>query len=314
MSLKATFRHAVRPLAAALVLSTSLAGVALAQDAGAAKPAASAAAPAKDPTAVVATVNGVKITEADLGYVGEDFGEQLARVPADQRRPILTDVLVDMVLVSQKAEQAGIADTEAFKQRLAFLRTRALRNAYLTDDIAKTVTDADLKARYDAEIAKLPKQQEVHARHILVKTKEEAEKIIKQLEKGADFSKIAKEKSIDTGSGAQGGDLGYFGAGQMVPAFEKAAMGLEIGSFTKEPVQTEFGWHVIRVEDKRDRQPPSFDQVKDQLRDVVLRDKYEALLADLRKSAKIDFIDPSVKPAAPAAGAAPAAPAAVPAK
>lgn len=314
MSLKATFRHAVRPLAAALVLSTSLAGVALAQDAGAAKPAAAAAAPAKDPTAVVATVNGVKITEADLGYVGEDFGEQLARVPADQRRPILTDVLVDMVLVSQKAEQAGIADTEAFKQRLAFLRTRALRNAYLTDDIAKTVTDADLKARYDAEIAKLPKQQEVHARHILVKTKEEAEKIIKQLEKGADFSKIAKEKSIDTGSGAQGGDLGYFGAGQMVPAFEKAAMGLEIGSFTKEPVQTEFGWHVIRVEDKRDRQPPSFDQVKDQLRDVVLRDKYEALLADLRKSAKIDFIDPSVKPAAPAAGAAPAAPAAVPAK
>ncbi len=313
MSLKATFRRAARPLAAALVLSTSLSGVALAQDAGAPKPAAAAtAAPAKDPTAVVATVNGVKITEADLGYVGEDFGEQLARVPADQRRPILTDVLIDMVLVSQKAEQAGVADTEAFKQRLAFLRTRALRNAYLTDDISKEVTDADLKARYDAEIAKLPKQQEIHARHILVKTKEEAEKIIKELLKGGDFAKIAKEKSVDTGSGAQGGDLGYFGQGQMVPAFEKAAFNLEVGSITKEPVQTEFGWHVIQVEDKRDRKPPSFDQVKDQLRDVVLRDKYEELLASLRKSAKIDYVDASAKPVAPPA--AEGQPAAAPAK
>ena len=114
----------------------------------------------------------------------------------------------------------------------------------------------------------------MHARHILVKTKEEADAIIKQLDGGAKFEDIAKEKSTDPGSGAQGGDLGWFSAGQMVPEFEKAAFALEPGKYTKEPVQSQFGFHIILLEDKRAKQPPAFEQVKEQFRSQVLRDKY----------------------------------------
>ena len=115
-----------------------------------------------------------------------------------------------------------------------------------------------------------------------MKTKEEAEAIIKQLDGGADFEKLANEHTTDPSGKTTGGDLGYFGPGQMVPEFEKAAFALEIGAYTKEPVQTQFGWHVIKVEDKRAQQPPAFEQVKDQVRSVVLRDKYFALVKSLR--------------------------------
>ena len=130
-----------------------------------------------------------------------------------------------------------------------------------------------------------------------MKTKEEAEAIIKQLDAGAKFEDIAKEKSADAGSGANGGDLGYFGPGQMVPEFEKAAFALEPGTYTKEPVQSQFGWHVIKVEDKRVQQPPAFDQVKAQVRSLLLRDKYLELVKSLRSAAKVDVTDPELKKA-----------------
>ena len=157
------------------------------------------------------------------------------------------------------------------------------------------MTDDEVRARYDKQMADTPPVNEVKARHILVKTKEEALEIVKQLDAGGDFEAIAKEKSADPGSGAQGGDLGYFGPGQMVPEFEKAAFALEIGAYTKEPVQSQFGWHVIKVEDKRAQQPPAFDQVKDQIRSVVFREKYFALVKQLRTEAKVDIADPELK-------------------
>ena len=143
-------------------------------------------------------------------------------------------------------------------------------------------------------MANTPPVNEVHARHILVKTKEEATAIIKQLDGGAKFEDIAKEKSSD-GSAAQGGDLGWFGPGQMVPEFEKAAFALEVGAYTKEPVQTQFGWHVIKVEDKRAQQPPAFEQVKDQIRSALLRDKYFALVKSARDAAKVEISDAELK-------------------
>lgn len=306
MSFTPSFRDAVRSMAAALLVTTTL-GAAVPALAQSETPAPAAAAEKKNPDTVVATVNGAKITEADLGFVSEDFADQLSRVPEADRRHVLTDVLIDMQLIAQAGQKAGIDKTDAFQQRIDYLRTRALRNAYISEDVSNSVTDAEVKARYDAEIAKLPKQQEIHARHILVKTKAEAEEIIKELKKGADFATLAKEKSVDTGSGKQGGDLGYFVEGQMVKPFEQAAVALQVGKITDQPVETEFGWHVIKVEDKREKAPPSFDEVKGQIHELLLREKFETVLADLKKNAKIDIIDASAKP--PAAPAAPATPA-----
>jgi peptidyl-prolyl cis-trans isomerase C len=138
---------------------------------------------------------------------------------------------------------------------------------------------------------------EVHARHILVKTKEEADKIVKDLDGGAEFEKLANEHTTDPSGKTSGGDLGYFGPGQMVPEFEKAAFDIEVGSYGKEPVQTQFGWHVIKVEDKRARQPPAFDMVKEQVKQLLIRDKYFAVVKDARGAAKIDIPDADLKKA-----------------
>ena len=146
----------------------------------------------------------------------------------------------------------------------------------------------------------MPPQNEVRARHILVKTKEEAEAIIKQLDGGASFEDVAKAKSTD-GSAAQGGDLGYFSAGQMVPEFEKAAMALDVGKYTKEPVQTQFGFHVIKLEDKRVQQPPAFDQVKDQVKSILIRERYVELVKKERADLKIQYTDPETEKAMKAA-------------
>jgi peptidyl-prolyl cis-trans isomerase C len=144
-------------------------------------------------------------------------------------------------------------------------------------------------------MASAPPVNEVHARHILVKSKEEADAIIKQLDGGADFQKLANEHTADPGGKTTGGDLGYFGPGQMVPEFEKAAFALDVGTYTKQPVQSQFGWHVIKVEDKRSQQPPAFDQVKEQFRSVVLREKYFELVKSLRSASKIEISDPELK-------------------
>jgi peptidyl-prolyl cis-trans isomerase C len=134
-----------------------------------------------------------------------------------------------------------------------------------------------------------------------VKTKEEAEAIIKQLDGGADFQKLANEHTSDPSGKTSGGDLGSFGPGQMVPEFDKAAQALEVGAYTKEPVQTQFGWHIIKVEDKRAKQPPAYDKVKDSVRSLVVRDKYFALVKALRADAKVEIPDAALKKAVDAA-------------
>jgi peptidyl-prolyl cis-trans isomerase C len=199
--------------------------------------------------------------------------------------------------MAAEATSKGLDKDSEFQRQLAFLNQRALHSQVISKEIADKITDADIRAAYDKQISETPPQNEVHARHILVKTKEEALAIIKDLDAGKKFEDIAKEKSTDPGSGANGGDLGYFGQGQMVPEFEKAAFALEPGSYTKEPVQSQFGFHVIKVEDKRQKQPPAFDEVKEQFRSVVLRDKYFALVKQLRDAAKVDITDAALKKA-----------------
>jgi peptidyl-prolyl cis-trans isomerase C len=257
-------------------------------------PAAEAAKPTPPPDTVLAHVNGKPITQADLELAETDLDPQFAKLSPEQRRAAALSALIEIHVMADKAVADGLDKDPEFQRRMELLHERALHSALVDKEVSGSITDADLKKRYDEEMAKQPPVNEVHARHILVKTKEEAEAIIKELDKGGDFQKIAKEKSTD-GSAPQGGDLGYFTEGQMVPEFAKAAFALPVGKYTEQPVQTQFGWHVIKVEDKRIKQPPSFDQVKDQLRQVVLRDKYFAMVKETRAAAKVDISDPDLK-------------------
>ena len=274
---------------------------ALAQETAPAAPAPEAAAAPVDPAAVVATINGTTITEADLTLAEGELSAQFAQLPPEQRRAAALSAAIEIKIIAAKAIADGLDKDPDFQRRAAFLQERALHGEVVEKEVVGKITDDELRARYEKEIAAQPPVNEVHARHILVKTKEEAEAIIKQLDGGADFQKLANEHTTDPSGKTSGGDLGYFGPGQMVPEFDKAAQALEVGAYTKEPVQTQFGWHVVKVEDKRAKQPPAFDAVKDNVRSLVLRDKYFALVKQLRADAKVDIPDANLKKAVDAA-------------
>jgi peptidyl-prolyl cis-trans isomerase C len=308
-------KRLVVPAVLALTLTTSSAlSPSSAQDASPATPttteglaaALAPAAPPPPPETVLATVNGQPITQGDIEMAAEDFADDLARVPEGARRGIILDVLIDMHVMADAAAKDGVTETASFKERLAFMQLQAARNAYVQDKIAGAVTDAEVKARYDQEVSKFGDNMEARARHILVETEDEAKAIIADLKNGGDFAKIAAEKSKDPGSAAQGGDLGYFSRGQMVPSFEEAAFNLEVGSITETPVKSDFGFHVIKLEDKRKQAPPAYDQVQARLRDLLIREKFASTLASLKESAKIDVLDPTLKADDPAAAPAPA--------
>lgn len=282
-------------LAAGLVALSSL-PLAAQESAPAAQPAAPAAA-AVDPNAVVATVNGQPITEADITLAEGDLGAQFGRLPPEQRRAAALSSIIEIRLMAAQAATEGLDKAPEFQRQMAFLTQRALHGELVDKDVAGKITDEEIRARYDKEIAAQTPVNEVHARHILVKTKEEADAIIKKLDGGEDFQKLANENTTDPSGKTSGGDLGFFGPGQMVPEFEKAAFALEIGAYTKEPVQSQFGWHIIKVEDKRTQQPPAFEAVKEQVKSLVIREKYVELVKKVRGEAKVDVTDPELKKA-----------------
>lgn len=265
---------------------------------------------------VVATIGGAPVTEAEVKLAEEGLGGQYANLPEEQRRLAAIAALLDIKAVAMKAKAAKVDEGAEFKARVAFLVERTLHDSYFRIEVSDKVTDADVKARYEKEIAASPPENEVHARHILVKTEDEAKEVIRLLDGGAKFEDVAKEKSTD-GAAGQGGDLGYFRRGQMVPEFEKAAMDLKPGEYSKTAVKTQFGFHVIKLEDVRAIQPPEFDKVKDQVRDILLREKYVQTVRAYRDELKIEYVDPKVKKAmedAAAAEKAAPAPATAPAQ
>lgn len=266
-----------------------------AADAGAPAPAAAQAEPAAkpDPNAVVAKVGDLEIKQSELDLAIANLDPQLAQLPEEQKKVAALSAAIDVKLFAQKAAAEKLDQTPDFKTRMAYLRDRELHNAFFKAHVVDAVTPEEVKARYDKEVAAMPKEEEVHARHILVKTEAEAKDIIKQLDAGKDFAELAKEKSTDPNK-SEGGDLGYFTHGRMVKAFEDAAFSIPVGSYSKTPVKTEFGWHVIKVEDKRIAPPPPFDQVKDQVRQLVMRDKYLELLKQAKASTKIEIEDPAL--------------------
>ncbi|TIS48806.1 peptidylprolyl isomerase [Mesorhizobium sp.] len=294
-----SFRRAsLASLGLAFGLSALSLSALMAQETKPAQPeaAAPAAAPV-DPNAVVATINGEKLTEADLALAEGELSQQFQQLPPEQRRAAALSAAIEIRVMAKKAVDSGLDKDADFQRRMAFLQQRALHGEVVEKEVVNKVTDADVRARYDQEIANTPPVNEIHARHILVKTKEEAEAIIKQLDGGADFQKLANEHTSDPSGKSNGGDLGWFGPGQMVPEFDKAAFALDVGKYSKEPVQSQFGWHVIKVEDKRAKQPPAFDDVKDQAKQAVIRDKYFAMVKELRGAAKVEIPDAKLKAA-----------------
>jgi len=253
---------------------------------------------------VVARVNGVDIHESDVAFADEEVGANMPSVPAAERRESLVKYVIDMNVLAQAAEKQKVTDRADVKRRLAFDHKRLLMEFLLKDAGKAALTDDAEHKVYDDAVKQVKNEEEVHARHILVATEDEAKAIREQLQKGADFAALAKEKSTDPGA-AEGGDLGYFTKEQMVPEFAEAAFKLNKGDIS-EPVKTQFGWHIIKVEDKRIRPAPTFDQVKPQIERYVTHKAQAEMVENLRKDAKVERLDkPAAAAAPPAATPAP---------
>jgi peptidyl-prolyl cis-trans isomerase C len=260
------------------------------------------AAPGKD--YVILKVNGQDIRKSEVDAIFKSmFGGALGGnmpVPtfesfdANVQHNILRGIVTE-TLLAQQAEKEGLENRPEVKDRLKYARQQVLVQALIHDKTADAITDDKLKAEYEKQAKGMGGQDEVHARHILVKTEAEANAIYDQLKKGADFDKLAREKSEDKASGAKGGDLGYFTADRMVPDFSKAAFALKKGEISK-PVKTDFGWHIIKVEDRRKSTPPTFDQVKPQLKEQVGNKIMMDYVQDLMKKADVKYLGPDGKP------------------
>src|SRR3954451_6836331 len=251
--------------------------------------------PARADDPVLAKVNGAEIKQSDVAMAEEELAPSLAQMdPATKGENVLS-FLIDMKIVSKAAEDKKIADSEEFKRRLNFTRNRLLMDSLLASEGKAALTDAAMKQVYEDASKQITGEQEVHARHILVETEDEAKAVKAELDKGADFAELAKKKSKDPGS-ADGGDLGFFTKEQMVPEFSAIAFALEPGKIS-DPVKSQFGWHVIKVEEKRSRKPPEFDQVKAQIETYVTRKAQADYVAKLREAAKIERTADASKPA-----------------
>jgi peptidyl-prolyl cis-trans isomerase C len=250
---------------------------------------------ANDPVAAV--VNGEKIYRSEVMMIVASLPEQYRQMPAAALYPQIIQRLVDRKLLAQAAKKAGIADKPEVKRRLEIGEEQILQEAYLYGKIEEVLTDARLKAAYDKKVAGAAKEEEVRARHILLKTEDDAKKVIAEIEKGADFAKLAAERSVGPTSGT-GGDLGFFKREQMVGPFAEAAFAMKKGEYTKKPVQTQFGWHVIRVEDRRAAKVPSFEEAKEELKEEEARTVVTEIMTQARSGAEITVM-PADAQAAP---------------
>ena len=236
----------------------------------------------------------------------------------EAKQDYLVQFVADMILVSKAAQDKKFGDSPDFKRKLEFARKKLLMEGLLQSVGKEALTDAEMRKVYDEAIKQISDEKEVHARHILFRTpagddkvgKEAEDKVkavIARLKKGEDFAKVAGEVTEDPSGKANGGDLGYFTKDQMVPEFAEAAFKLDAGQIS-DPVKTQFGWHVIKVEDKRNKQPPKFEDVKPQIENFVTRKAQAELVTKLRADAKIERMDKPAKAEDKPAADKPAAP------
>lgn len=303
-----------------VLLSFAACGLALAANAQttpstpAAPPAAqSAPNPAVGTDPVVARVNEQEVRLSDLMRLVSQLPPQVQQMPLDMIYGALVDQLVNQKLISAAGYKDGLDKSAEAKAELKQAEERIVQRAYITKEVQARITPDKLDAKYKEFLKDNPPQDEVKASHILVENEADAKDIIAQLGKGGDFAKLSKEKSKDTVAAQQGGDLGYFTKDTMVEPFANAAFAMKPGEISKEPVKTQFGYHVIKVEDKRKAPQPTLDEMKPQLEKELSKDIVTTVVDDLRKTAKVETfqIDGSPMPKeepAPAAAAPSAAP------
>ena len=257
-------------------------GGALAQTA---PPAAQPAAPA-DP--VVAKVNGQPIHLSDLKDAVQSLPENLRGAPPQTLYPLLLDQLIDGRAIVAEARKTGLDKDPAVQRQMTDAADRALESAVLSKEVGPSITDAALRARYDKDIAGKPGEEEVHAKHILVDSEDQAKKIIADLKGGADFAALAKQYSKDPTAAQQGGDLGFFKKDEMVPEFAAAAFALQPGQVSPEPVHTQFGWHVILLVERRRAPAPTFEQARDELRQEMIKEGVKKAVAQARADVTVE--------------------------
>ena len=276
-------------MGAAGLMTAFASGTLMAADQPPAPPTASAPAPSPlpPPNTVVARVDGTELHLSDVEAAQQSLPPQAQKLPLEQIYPMLLDRLVDGALITEAGRKERLEQDPELQVRLKRYEDRLIQEAYLNQAIKAAETEGQLKARYQSFVKDKAGQEEVHAQHILVKTEDEAKSVIAELDKGADFGELAKKYSTDP-SASSGGDLGYFGHDDMVAAFADAAFALPKGQYSKTPVKTEFGWHVIKVEDRRAGKPPSFEEAREQLSRDLAHEIIDAKLQNLRGAAKIE--------------------------
>lgn len=292
--------------AAAASLSLALATTAFAQGtppaAAPAPPAATAAAPAPDP--VLARVGGDEIHASDLAEAARALPEELRGMPPNMLFPMLVDQLIDRHAIVLAARKRGLQSDPVVEKQIARATETALQNALLTREIAPTLTDEAIKARYDRDFAGKPGEEEAHASHILVADEDKAKAVIAQLKGGADFAKLAQENSTDPSAKGNSGDLGFFKKADMLPEFSDAAFALKPGEITQAPVKTRFGFHVIKLLERRTAPAAELDQVRDEIRQALIQEGVTRVLAEAKSGLAIQKFNQDGSPVtdAPAAG------------
>ena len=269
----------------------------------------SSAGAASDP--VVARVNGTDIRESDLAMAEDDLGAEIQQLPPDHRREQLVSYVADVMLAAQAAEARNLQKTDDFRQREAFFRRKLLMGLMLQDHARSLVTEEALRKVYDEQIKPMGAAEEIRARHILFRADPKDEKAqaeaqaraqaaLERLKKGEDFATVAGELTEDPSGKENGGDLDYFSKDQMVPEFANVAFQMYPGQMSN-PVRTQFGWHIIKLEDRRNRPVPEFEKVRPQIETFLVRRGQTELISQLREKAKIERLDKSTPPPAPPA-------------
>jgi peptidyl-prolyl cis-trans isomerase C len=277
-----SFGLPVRLLAAAALGCAVSAGSALAQT---------------DADPVLATVNGQPIHMSEVKEAAGSLPPQARGMPPQQLYPMLLEQLIDARALLIQAQRTGLDKDPEVQRVVQAAQERALESALLNKVVRPQVTDEAVKARYEQDVAGKTGETEVHARHILVGDEATAKKIIVDLKKGGDFAALSKQYSKDPGAAQQGGDLGFFKKGDMVPEFSATAFALKDGETSPTPVKTQFGWHVIQVIEHRTSKPPSFEEQRDELRQQMVQAAVQKEVAQVRGAVKVEKFNPDGTPA-----------------
>lgn len=268
------------------------------------------AAPADGEDRVLATVNGDEIRQSDVDRVLETLPPQVRSMPPQMIMPMVLDQVISGKVISQQAYSQNLQDDPEVKEALKRAEERIVQNVYLNRQVEERLTPERVEEAYQDWRAENPPQPEVEARHILVASEDEARKVIERIKGGEDFAEVAREVSTDRAAAAQGGDLGYFTREQMVEPFADAAFAMEPGDLSEEPVQTQFGWHVIEVTGKRESTPPALEEMRPELESTLREDIVMEIVDELRAGAEIERMDgadaPAPAPAPAEGGEAPA--------